>query len=65
MIYEVGEELGYYHWVYIYPHFIREVKLDQREDQLGAEQDLDKDYVKYVVLYDDRERHWNMFFEEN
>ena len=41
MIPEAHEDLGYYHWVYIYLHFIKEDGIEKREEQVGV--DLDSD----------------------
>ena len=54
MIPEVGEELGCYHWVYIYLHFIKEDGLDKREEQVCIDPDHDKEDIKDVVLDDER-----------
>ena len=57
MITGVGEELGCYHWFYIYINFIQEYGLDNREEQVGMEPDPDEDDIKDVVPDDKRERH--------
>ena len=37
MIPQVHEELGFYHWVYIYLNFIKEDGVDKMEDQVVLE----------------------------
>ena len=54
--------MGFYNRVYISLHFIKEDRLDKREDQVGVERYPDEEDIKDVVLNDDRERHWRMFF---
>ena len=63
MIPEVREELGCFHWVYIYIYFIKEDVVDKREEKVGVETYTDDEGIKYVVLDDERERHWHMVFE--
>ena len=65
MIPDVREELGWYHWIYISLHFIKEDGVDKREEQVGVEPDSDEEEIEDVVLDDDRERHWHMVFEDN
>ena len=65
MIPEIREELGCYHWVHIYLHFIKQDELYNREDQVDVEPDPDEDYIKYVFLNDEIERHWSMVFQDN
>ena len=36
------EELGCYHWVYIYLNFIKEGGVDKREEKVGVEPDPDE-----------------------
>ena len=38
MIPEVREELCCYHWVYIYPNFIKNDALEKREEKVVVEQ---------------------------
>ena len=65
MIPEVYEDVGYYHWVYIFPHFIKKDGVDKREDKLGVNPDTNEEDIKDMVLDDDREHHWHMVFEDN
>ena len=43
MIPEVLEELGCYHWFYIYLHLIKDDGVDKREEQVGVEPDPDEE----------------------
>ena len=43
MVPEVSEELGCYHWVYIYLHFIDEYGIDKRGEQVGVDPDPDEE----------------------
>ena len=65
MIPQVREELGCYHWVYTYPHFINKDGVDKREEHVGVETYPDEEKTKDLVLDDDREHHWRMFFQYN
>ena len=51
---EVHEELGCYHWVYIYIHFIKEDGEDNREEQVGVDPDPDEEEIEDMVLNDER-----------
>ena len=62
MIYRVGKKFGCYHWVYIYLHFTKEDVVDKREYQVGVDLDPAKEEIKDVLLDDERELHWRMFF---
>ena len=64
MVSELRKELGCYHWVYISLHFIKEYGLDKREEQVGTEPDPDEEEIEDVVLDDEIERHWRMFFKD-
>ena len=50
LIPEVHEELGFYRWVYMYLHFIKEDEVDNREEQVGVEPDHYEEEIKDVVL---------------
>ena len=65
MIPEVRQELGCYHWIYIYPHFIKKNGVYKRGDWVGVEPDPNQEDTEDVVLDDNRERHWRMVFEDN
>ena len=41
MIPKVGAELGCYHCVYIYKHFIKEDEVEKMQQQVGVEPDPD------------------------
>ena len=62
MIPDVLEEFSCYRWVYISLHFIKENGVDRREEQVGVETDTDEEEIDDVVLNDEIERHWRMFF---
>ena len=65
MIPEVVVELGWYHWVYISLHFIKEDGIYNRGGQVFIGPDTDKEEIKDVVLDDERDHHWRMVFEDN
>ena len=56
---EVREELGCYHWFYIYLHFIKDYGVDKRGEKVGVDTDPDEEEIEDVVLDDD------MVFEDN
>ena len=45
MIPEVHEELGCYHWVYIFLHLIKEDGVEKRGEQLGVYPDHDEEEI--------------------
>ena len=63
MIPDVREELGCYHWFYIYLNFIKENGVENKEEQVRVNPGPDEEEIEDVVLDDDRERHWQMVFE--
>ena len=54
MIHEVHEELGYYHWVYISLHFIKEDGVYKSKEKLCMEPDPDEEEIEDVVLNAER-----------
>ena len=61
---EVREELGFYHWIYISKHLIKDDGLYKRESCLGIEPYTDEEEIQYVVRNDERKRNWCMVFED-
>ena len=51
---DVREELGCYHWVYIYLHFIKEYGVYKRDEHICADPDTDEEEIEDVVIYDER-----------
>ena len=39
--------------------------MDRNEEQADGEDDPDEEEMEDVKLYDERERHWKMVFEDN
>ena len=64
MIPELREELGCYHWVFIYLNFIKDDGVYNMEEQVGVEIDPDEDDIKDVFLDDERDRHWAWFLRK-
>ena len=65
MILEVREDLDFYHWVYMYLHFIKDDCVYKREDMVGVESDPYEEDIEDMVLNCDRERHCLMVFKDN
>ena len=63
MIPEVREELGFYHWVYISLHFIKQYWVYKSQQQVVVELYTDEVEIYAVVLNDERERRCHMVFE--
>ena len=62
---EVHQEFGCYHWFYISLYFIKEYGLDNMGEQVDVDMDTDKEEIEDVVLNDERERHWQIRFQDN
>ena len=63
MIPEVREELGFYHWVYISLHVIKQYWVYKSDQQVVVELYTDEVDIYAVVLNDERERRCHMVFE--
>ena len=62
---QVTLEQGYYNCVYVILRFKKDVSFESNEEQPYVEDGPDEEEMEYVKLYDERERHWRMIFEEN
>ena len=62
---EVHDELGCYNWVYISLYFNKGDGVETREEKVVVDPDTDEEDIEDVVLYDERESHWCMVFEDN
>ena len=62
-------EKVYYHGVYVMLHFNKEDGVDRKYEQVEVEVEVDLDPDEEdmgdVKLYNERERHWRIFFEDN